>query len=89
MGREAPSEIWTERKERGGREREVERGREGFKGQETEGDLDRAYRVRAREESQHRAGAEAVDGEKRRGEALTGSVHMGEKKTAISCAHCA
>ncbi len=39
------------------------RGEEGFKGQETEGDLDRAYRVRVREESQHRAGAgEAVDG---------------------------
>lgn len=37
-------------------------GRGGFKGQETEGDLDSAYRVRAREESQHKAGAEAVDG---------------------------
>lgn len=52
LGKEAEIEIWTENKE----------GRGGFKGKETEGDLDRAYRVSAREESQRREGAEAADG---------------------------
>lgn len=59
----------------------------GFKGKETEGDFDRAYRVSVREESQGREGAEAVD--ERRGEALIRSIHMEEKKTTISCAPCA
>ena len=38
---------------------ENKEGEGGFKGKETEGDLDRAYRVSEREESQGRA--EAVD----------------------------
>ena len=52
MGKEAESEIWMESEE----------GEGGFKGNESEGDSDRAYRVRAREESQRREGEEAADG---------------------------
>lgn len=57
LAEEVQSWTWMENKEE-------EEG--GFKGKHTEGDSDRAYRVRVREGSQHREGAEAADG--RRGE---------------------